>query len=61
MRSCVAHYKTQSSNNCTAAEITPKIQSMKIKQERIFFIYFKRIKLLKENLIKNSLIAKKHT
>ena len=22
MRSCVAHYKTESGNNCTAAEIT---------------------------------------
>ena len=22
MRSCVAHYKTESDNNCTAAEIT---------------------------------------
>ena len=48
MRSCVAHYKTESGNNCTDAEITPKVQSMKIKQKRNFLFTSKGLKFLKK-------------
>ena len=58
MRSCVAHYKTESGNNCTATEITQCSGSMTlIDFKENLFIYFKKIKIFKENLIKNPLIA----
>ena len=43
MRSCVAHYKTESGNNCTATEITQCSGSMTL-------IDFNQISIIKDYL-----------
>ena len=46
MRSCVAHYKTESGNNCTAAEIT--LFTIYLDNETKFLFTSKGLKFLKK-------------